>query len=199
MPEPSTQPPPLYYNDLDATLAEAWRLLTRGAVDRRSPVHTPCVATVGLDGLPKLRTVVLRHTDPILRRLRFHTDRRSGKLAEFAANAAVQVLGYDPARKIQLRVSGTAHPHHADDYAHAAWQRSQAQSQLCYRQNAAPGTPASDAVAALAPAAHDGEDNFTAVEIAVTEIEWLYLAAQGHRRARFTWRDNHLHSEWLAP
>ena len=203
MPNENRSPLPDFYDDLDASLAEAWHLLIRAAVDRRSPVHTIAIATVGLDGRPKVRTVVLRHTDAPARCLRFHTDARSEKFAEFAANPAVQVLAYDPARKIQLRLSGSALLHRGDDVARAAWQRSQPQSRQCYRQDAAPGTRGSPSSAApdalLAPAAHDGEENFTAVEIAIEEIEWLYLAAPGHRRARFRWPDGQLDAVWLAP
>ncbi len=191
---------PPYYDDLKATLKEAWLLLVRGAADRRVPFHTPAVASAGLDGRPKVRTVVLRHTDSAARTLRFHTDVRTAKVAEFAANPHVQVLAYDPGHKIQLRISGTARVHGDDDYAKSAWARSQPQSQLCYRQDAAPGSTSSDPAAHVRLGPHDGAANFSAVEILVTEIEWLYLAAQGHRRARFSWDDTSvLQATWLAP
>ena len=54
---------PPFFDDLDASLAHAWRLLTRGVNDRRSGFHTPAIVTVGLDGAPAMRTVVLRHVD----------------------------------------------------------------------------------------------------------------------------------------
>ena len=203
MPNENRGPLPAFYDNLDASLSEAWDLLIRAAADRRSPVHTITIASVGLDGLPKVRTVVLRHTDAAARRVRFHTDVRSAKIAEFAVNSAVQVLAYDPGRKIQLRLSGRALVHHAGDYARAAWQRSQPQSQLCYRQDAAPGSqgapPPANPGMLLEPAAHDGEQNFAAVEIVIEEMDWLYLAAQGHRRARFRWPDGRLYAVWLAP
>lgn len=200
MPAPSERPLPPYYNNLDATLKEAWLLLVRGAADRRAAFHTPQVASIGLDGTPKVRTVVLRHTDGVARMIRFHTDLRSSKVAELAQNPHIQVLAYDPAHKVQLRLSGTACIHRDDGYALAAWQRSQPQSQLCYRQDAAPGQAGGDAAVLLSPGQHDGRQNFAAVEISVSELEWLYLAVQGHRRARFTWDGNGtLSATWLAP
>lgn len=192
-------PIPSYYNDLAGSLQEAWQLLSRGAVDRRSPIHTPAIATVALDGTPRVRIVVLRHVDPTARTLRFHTDKRANKIAEIECNPAMQVLCYDPSSKIQLRLLGRARVHHADDVAHQAFTRSQPQSQLCYRQAAAPGSLALEPSALTDPAAHDGEKNFSAVVIQVDEIEWLYLAAAGHRRARYTWNDGALTSTWLAP
>jgi pyridoxamine 5'-phosphate oxidase len=70
-------PIPSFYDDLDGTLAEAWRLISRGVADRRSPFHHPVVATIGGDGAPQARTVILRACDPAAQRLRFHTDARS--------------------------------------------------------------------------------------------------------------------------
>lgn len=192
-------PIPPYYNDLDGSLQEAWQLLSRGAADRRSPMHTPAIATVGLDGTPRVRVVVLRHTDSTARTLRFHTDKRTNKIAEIANNPEVQVLCYDPSSKIQLRVSGRARVHHADDVAHLAFTGSQPQSQLCYRQSAPPGSSGSQPATLTDAATHDGEENFTAVVIQIDEIEWLFLAAAGHRRARYTWNDGNLTSVWLAP
>jgi pyridoxine/pyridoxamine 5'-phosphate oxidase len=68
------------YDDLEGTLAYAWGLLERGVSDRHSPIHTPTVATIGGDGRPSIRTVVLRDCDLDARMLRFHTDRRAPKL-----------------------------------------------------------------------------------------------------------------------
>ena len=40
---------PSFYNDLDGTLAESWRLIARGMADRRSPFHHPTLATLGVN------------------------------------------------------------------------------------------------------------------------------------------------------
>ena len=70
------------YDDLDGSCAHAWALLARGVKDRRSPFHTPGLATVSPEELPEIRTVVLRGCDPQTRNLRFHTDTRSAKIAD---------------------------------------------------------------------------------------------------------------------
>ncbi len=189
---------PSFYDDLGGTLAEAWRLLSRGVADRRSPLHTPAVATTGLDGSPQVRTVVLRGVDPSARTLRFHTDRRSGKFLELTANPRVAVLGYDNPHKIQLRIGGLAHLHHADEVAQAAWALSQARSRVCYTQPVAPGTAMEDASVTLEPLA-SGEENFVVVVVSIEAIEWLYLAHAGHRRARFRFEDEEWRANWLAP
>lgn len=194
------EPLPSHYNDLDGSLAEAWRLLVRGAADRKSPMHTPSVATIGIDGFPQVRTVVLRHADASNRTLRFHTDKRSNKFRELSADPRIQLLTYDAGNKIQLRVSGRAALHSGDTIATQAWQRSQTMSQQCYRQALNPGAISADPIAALAPGDHDGQANFVAVMMSVDAIEWLYLAHGGHRRARFAWgTDGAVASQWLAP
>lgn len=200
MPEPTRRsaPIPPWYDDLDGSLAEGWGLLVRGAVDRRSPMHTVAVATVDAEGLPSVRTVVLRAADPSRWRIRFHTDARSRKVAELARRPTVAVLAYHPAAKIQLRLTGRVRVLAGRDAA-PIWAQVTPHGRQCYRVAKAPGEPiASPAEGALLDA--DGQDRFRAVEVDVDSIEWLYLAAAGHRRARFRRDpDGHIAGEWLVP
>lgn len=180
---------PAFYDDLDATLDAALACLAAGARDRTDPFHTPALASVGLDGGPRARTVVLRGWDAGERVLRIHTDRRAAKAAELAANPAVALHVYDPARKLQLRLAGAASQHADDAGAAAAWAATQPMSRLCYQVVDPPGAPVADprAVAFDAAATGDGADHFMVLRIAVARIEWLYLAHEGHRRAAFEW------------
>lgn len=193
---------PPFYDDLDATLAEAWRLLVSGAGDRRTGFHTPVLASVRGDGRPAARTVVLRSVDPDLRSLRFHTDRRSMKFEELAAEPRVSMHFYDPTAKAQLRVDGLASRHAADELADLAWRQTRPMSRVCYRVSPAPGLPIENPTEAVTEGAGenaDGRENFAAITVAVETIEWLYLAARGHRRARFRWQDGALDATWLVP
>lgn len=193
---------PVFYDDLDGTLAEAWRLLRSGAEDRRAAFHTPVVATRRLDGRPAARTVVLRAVDSERRTLRFHTDRRSMKYDELAAEPRMALHLYDPAAKVQLCIDGQATRHADDELADAAWAGSRPMSRACYRVAPGPGTPIdtpSQAVIGPDDGGVAGRDNFAAVSVAITGIEWLYLAVQGHRRAQFRWDDGALTATWLVP
>lgn len=192
-----------FYDDLDETLVEAWRLLEEGVTDRHSPCHTPSIATLDAEGLPSLRTVVLRAVDPPTRSLRFHTDARSSKVAEIEAQSRVALHAYHPLRKIQLRLTGLASLHREDDVARAAWEASRYFSRLCYGVAPGPGTAIAEAwdwqqgedgSAEAASFAH-----FCAVVVQIDTLEWLYLAARGHRRARFDWRTGALSETWLVP
>ena len=189
--------------DLASVLAEAWRLVQLGATDRNSAFHLPTVATVTRDGMPNLRTVVLRGVDPDRRSLRFHTDRRSAKFEELGQISQYALHVYDPAIQTQIRLSGTGEIHHDDIEAKSAWDGSAAMSRLCYAAPDGPGAvvPAPPAAPRLEDVAEGaGYENFCAVILHVDRLEWLHLAASGHQRTRFVWdASGNRSGEWLAP
>ncbi len=200
---------PAHYHDLDAVRGEAFALIAGGVRDRDSPFHTPVLATLGVDGFPAARTVVLRGFDAAARVLTVHTDRRSTKIADLAANPRVSFCFYDAGRKIQVRAIGEASVHIGDDVAAAAWERVAAFSRRCYL-GAPPGalsdTPTSGLPADLegrAPAWEESEPgfaHFAVIRATIHRLDWLYLAAKGQRRARLDWDpDGTLHATWLAP
>lgn len=199
-------PLPSWYDDLDGTLAACWNFLARGVADRRSGFHHPVLSSIGLDGGPRSRVMILRGVDIAARRLRVHTDLRSEKIAEWRADNRVSVLGYDAVQKLQIRLTGRARLHADDAIAEAAWQSSRAMSRVCYGTAPAPGSeiPAGDAFAL--PTSDDAEGleagraHFAAVVIDIASLESLYLAFEGHRRAHFAWdAGGALSARWLAP
>jgi pyridoxamine 5'-phosphate oxidase len=187
---------------LDPFLSEAWALLARGVADRRSAVHTPTLATLGLDGRPRARTVVLRGCEPGERRLRFHCDVRSDKFVELGAEPRLALHAYEPGRKLQLRVEGEATLHRADAVADAAWAGSRPMARVCYGSDPGPGAVIPEGGAYRLPdeaATEPGRSFFAAVLVTVARLEMLSLALRGHRRARFTWEGGRWVGEWLVP
>jgi hypothetical protein len=197
--KPRPLPPrPAHADDLTAARAEAFALLARGVADRRHPFHTPTLATIGLDGAPRARTLVLRGFDAPTRTLRLHSDRRSDKVAEVAREPRACLHLYDAGAQVQIRLEGAARVHHEDETAQAAWASSRPFSRMCYAIEPAPGTP----VPAPLPAPRDeqaGRAHFAALTLAFARMEWLWLAAEGHRRARFSWTDQGEEATWLVP
>ena len=190
---------PAFADDIMASLQEAFRLLANAVPDRRSPLHTPTLASLDETGAPTLRTVVLRGFDADARRLRFHTDRRSDKARGIARDPRVMMHFYDATLHIQIRVAGHATLHLDDAVADVAWAASRASSRMCY---AAPD--ASGAIVPIPPAAPKDSDigrpHFAAVVIGFHRLEWLWLAAAGHQRARFSWDEaGQLSADWIAP
>lgn len=201
-PDPATRAPiPSFYDDLDATLLEAWRLLARAVADRRAAMHTPAIATIGLDGWPKLRCVVLRALDARARLLRVHTDARSPKVAEILADPRVGLLAYDAGAKIQLRLEGGARVETEGEVVEQAWRGARPQSRLCYRVGLAPGSGLADP-RDLPIGVDDaaGRMAFAVITMRIDALEFLYLASEGHRRARFVWNgEGKREAFWLVP
>lgn len=193
---------PAFYNDLAATRDHAWGLLVRGVKDRRSAFHTFQVASIAADGAPSVRTVVNRACSPAAGLLRFHTDLRAAKVAEFAADPRVQIHAYDPSAKIQLRLTGHALVRAVGQGGDDAWAGSRLQSRACYGISPGPGTPIAAAGSYDWPttdaAILSGVRHFSAVDVTVTRLEWVYLHVDGHRRAVFAASDG-WKGQWLAP
>lgn len=201
MPKPFSIP-----DDLDAVLDDAWTRLTRGANDRRSPLHTPVVATGG-DAV-RQRVMVLRNADRAGSTLRFHTDRRSAKVAMVHAAPQVSVLGYDPAARIQISLHGTSTLATGAD-ADAFWDRTTLSGRRCYLVNPGPGAVVPRADGGLPTDLIDripttdeseaGRINFAVLIVTVDQLEWLELSARGGRRARFIRRGDAWDGTWLIP
>ncbi|MBY0335496.1 MAG: pyridoxamine 5'-phosphate oxidase family protein [Acetobacteraceae bacterium] len=192
------RPRPAHADDLGEALAEAFRLLARGVADRRSPFHTPALATIGADGAPEARTLVLRGFDPATRTVRLHTDVRAPKWAQLAADPRCALHLYDPGAQVQIRLRCVATRHDADAVAEAAWTASRSFSRLCYAVEPGPATPVPAPAAAPREEAN-GRAHFGALVLRFDALEWLWLAHGGHRRARFAWGADGLEATWLVP
>jgi len=193
---------PDHYDDLDATLAYVRRYLASGVKNRRLAAHTPTLASIARDGTPAVRTVVLRAVDWSTRTLRIHTDVRARKWAELEARPAVVLHVYDPKAKLQLRVSGEARLASSGADADAAWASSRPSSRTMYGVTEPPGSPVSDPRNVGFDAEDAARTRFGIVLVTVEAIEYLYLAAAGHRRARFTFSPDFSEAAtaaWLVP
>lgn len=205
---PETEP---FYNDLNLSLAEARKLIDGGAHDRRYSSHHPVVGTIGKDGLPRQRVMILRALDWDRRTIRFHTDWRTEKVEELASNSAASVLIYEPKSKIQLRLSGKAAVHATGSAVDAAWNEATLFARRCYLAETAPGSMSDNPQSGLplwvegrAPSEEEvapARENFAILLFEFNQIEWLYLANKGHRRARWEWNsaDHGWLGNWLVP
>ncbi len=175
--------------------AEAFRCLSRGVADRRSPFRHPALGTIA-DGRPSVRTVVLRAWDAGLRRITVHSDIRAAKIAEVAAMAAVSLHVWDPGHLVQLRLDGEA-MRAGPERAAAEWARLHAGSRATYATEPQPGSVIDDP-ADLSRNEAQAFAHFAVLDITIGAFEWLHLAADGHRRARFTWAEA-WQGVWLVP
>jgi hypothetical protein len=180
---------------LDHVLRSAWAELAHAVVKRQHAFHTPTLVSLDLSGAPVARTVVMRAVSIERAEIRCHTDRRSPKIREISRDPRVAWHFYAPELKLQLRLKARATVHLDDAVADEAWAQSSLSSRRCYLAPNAPGAiceqPSPNLPEHLLgriPTLEEslsGRAHFAAITTIVNEIDWLWLAADGHRRARF--------------
>lgn len=177
---------------LTALEAELWATLGTAVHTRGHPWRTATLATVTPAGEPDARTVVLREADPAARLLCFYTDARSPKVAQMQQQPLGLLvlwsaeLGWQLRLQVQLTVetSGLA--------VSSRWARLQmTPAAQDYLSPLPPGSPLTTPAPASRTRVH-----FAVVEARVLHMDWLDLAAAGHRRAGFG-ADGAAH--WLQP
>jgi pyridoxamine 5'-phosphate oxidase len=177
------------FTDLNKVQENAWELLGQGVASRKHGFHHGYVATIGVSGLPRIRTVILRAANSSERTVRFHTDCRSQKCCDLQANPAVALVFYDEPGKIQVRIEGTANLHFDDEIADASWAAAQPLSKMTYGIMPKPGLAieAHDLISMPQPKADVewARKHFAVVQVQVQTLQWLYLKHDGQRCAVF--------------
>lgn len=191
---------------LTDTLDQAWACMAAGAAPGPSRFSMVQVASIGEDGAPRARTVVIRAVDEGARTLAFHTDRRSPKVKELRADPRITIIGYDMEAGQQVRIQGAAKLHIGDSEAMAAWGGVRRDSRMNYSGDFAPGEVLDDPQAGDVKRGASGPDDqsigfdkFCRVVVEVHTIDWLNLAADGHKRAVHVWAGDRWNSDWVAP
>ncbi len=182
--------PPLPFQDEDPAhhpaadfISAALARLASGARGRRSDFHVIGIATLGADGAPRLRSVVLRSFEPHGVRLTFHTDSRSAKFAELSRDRRAAILAYDAGAKLQIRIEGQVELHSDDADSAAVWRGLPDGARQIYRGARAPGMRAEPRGLDDTIGEEDAERHFAVCRLAASMIDVLYLRAAGHRRA----------------
>ena len=173
---------------------QIWKELGRASQDRHHAWRTPVLATAAPDGGVNARTVVLRGVDEALGTLVVFTDARSPKVSELGHQPQALLVCWSARLNWQLRVQVQMSVATSGPQVEALWQRvKQSAAATDYLQPVAPGTPQTG------PARHSeapsAAHHFAVLTAKVTEMDWLELGREGHRRARVlpgSW-------QWLTP
>ena len=199
---------PDFYNSLDKVYLKIWELLNTGLLNRNLPFHIP-VFICGQDNNADGRMVVLRGINQKNKNLWFHTDIRSKKIRILKINPIASLLFYDKEEKIQLRITGKVKINYQNSITKKSWNKTTHMSRQCYLGNEAPGSDTLSPTSGLTEEIDNhkysieeseiGYNNFCVVEIFIESIEWLYLAAKGHRRAYFSLKNSSVEKKWLIP
>ena len=197
---------PAYYEDFEEIKNKIWSMLDDAVTNRNSSFRIPvfiCGDQSDFDG----RIVVLRKSDQKNNLLQFHSDIRSDKIEKLKKNKNASMLFYDKDEKIQLRLKVECIINHKNEITKESWSKTQHISRKCYLIKNGPGTESEQPTSGLNPEfdnfdytkeqSEKGYENFTVIQCKIKYIEWLYLAAKGHRRARFDLDANK--EIWLIP
>ena len=190
---------------LERIYTRIWQCLAAATREGPQPFKAMQVATIGLDGAPDVRTVLLRGVCEAQNLLTFHADLRSPKVAALSKEPRVALVGVDTDRNLQIRVRGEARVIRDGQARGEAWHASDDRSLVVYRTLLAPGSPISqprDAFGAQPdmPGPDEGLKHFCVVEVHPTSLDWLDLSA-GDRpeRARFVRTGETWVCGWIAP
>ncbi len=197
---------PAYYEDFKEIKKKIWLMLDDAVTNRGSQFRIPtfiCGDQSSFDG----RIVVLRKSDQKNNLVQFHSDIRSDKIQKLKKNPNAAMLFYDKEEKIQVRLKVECTVNHNNNVTKESWSKTQHISRKCYLVDNGPGTESDIPTSGLKPEldnfeftmeqSEEGYKNFTVIQCKVKSIEWLYLAAKGHRRARFDIETNK--DTWLVP
>jgi pyridoxamine 5'-phosphate oxidase len=190
---------PSYYEDFTGIKNKIWSMLDNAIKDRGSPFRIPvfiCGNQDDFDG----RIVVLRKSDQSNNLIQYHSDIRSNKIAKLKSNKNASMLFYDKEEKIQVRLKVKCTVNHDNEITKESWIKTGHMSRKCYLVDNAPGTKSPTPTSGLKPEldnfkfsmdqSEEGYKNFTVIQCRIKSVEWLYLAAKGHRRARFDLESN---------
>lgn len=185
---------------LEQIETRAWELLSEAPTLRESPLRIATLASVGLDGSPRARTVVLRAAG--VGWAEVYTDGRSPKVADLRREPRAALCFYDPQEQLQLRLRGQVTIHESDARSAEAWREAGIYARKDYLGPQAPGTPIDD------PSEGDpsGEEptaaeagNLCVLRLEVQDLDWLVLSREGHRRASLERSAGGWRARWLLP
>tara|TARA_B100000963_G_C22511318_1_gene618497 strand:+ start:249 stop:857 length:609 start_codon:yes stop_codon:yes gene_type:complete len=195
-----------YYENFHEIEKKIWNLLTDAVKNRSSEFRTPvfiCGDNKNLDG----RVVVLRKADQKNNFIQYHSDIRSSKIEKIKKNPCCSILFYGKEEKIQLRLKTICEVNHKNEIAKESWEKTGHISRKCYLVDKGPGTKTNKPTSGLdekfdnfdftTEESETGYKNFCVIKCKIQSIEWLYLAAKGHRRALFNLENND--RTWLIP
>jgi hypothetical protein len=168
-----------------------WHELQRASRETDHDWRTLALATAGPDRA-EARLVVLRETDAAARALVFYTDSRSAKVEQIAAQPQGTLLAWSRALGWQLRLAVRLQVQTRGPEVASRWTRLKlTPAAQDYLSPLPPGSPVAER---FAPE-RASRGHFAVVNAQVTQVDWLELHADGHRRARFG-ADG---ASWLQP
>jgi len=183
--------------------------LAKGVKDRKHTFHTPIFSNINNENTVESRVVVLRQFDSHNMVLNFHTDVRSPKVNNLKKKSHSLFVFYDHELKLQLRIKTVSTINNQNKITKEMWEKTKLSSRKCYLTEKAPSSFTNlpedgidESLEGKDPTLMESEKgykNFTVIENQILQIDWLYLASNGHRRLKVILKEKIPFFEWLIP
>ena len=179
---------------------DALSALERSLHDRGSDLRNVQLATVSPDGLPQIRTLVLRGFERSPARAEMHSDGRAGKTRDIAHASSVALLAWSAADHLQLRLEGTARLHQGDDVARARWDKLSPGARKAYGLRSTPGRDKADPGDQSHLSPEEQFRQFVVIEVALSAVDVLRLGPDGDQtRAAGRFTPTGVEASWIGP
>ncbi len=181
---------------LENFFAEGMNALKKAAVEPSHPFRIPVLGTVA-QGVPSLRSVILRDFLEEPFSLVFFTHAASPKVYDMLQNPVIACCAYDAGAGLQLRMNGTSKVHRQDSVARKYWATVPEARYADYDHDTPPGKPL--------PTVPDGglgkalDRFFTVIVMEINEIDMLLIRRDGHQRAIFSKAAAGFDGMWVQP
>ncbi len=176
---------------LNGTLDHMWKTLVEGVESPDALGRFITLATLGLDGYPQARTLVLRSANRDLAAVELFTDGATNKINELGAHPKASVLVWDR-DLFQIRLSVDVEITQGPE---EIWQTFRGTAPQNYGGTPTPGTPMAAAEDYI-PSSE--QSRFMVLNCTIQAIDTVYLGPDLHRRASFTRADG-FKGTWIAP
>ncbi len=135
-----------------------------------------------------MRTIVLRDADNTEAALYFVTDSRSPKMDDFDHDRNVALVGYDPASRVQIRLTGIASTVGDYDLLAYHWSRLSEKTRASFNAPVAPGTRLLSDGSLPSDVRHDNMsafERFCPIRVEISDIDRLDISRNEHVRFCF--------------
>lgn len=155
------------------------------------------LGTIGLEGQPRMRAVILRQFHQAQQQLCFATNIHSAKIPEIRRHPQVALTSYDAGSSIQLRMEGHADIVKDRVCRQRAWRSLAAHSQELYASTNIPGTPLQNDDAGRNSDLASSFARFAWVSVKLEWLDWLDLS--DNQRWQFKRRGDQWHGGDVVP
>lgn len=183
-----------WHDSLTETLSRAWDTLTPSPENRGLDARLATLATIGPDGFPAQRQLMIRDADRAAAQVTLFTDSATPKSFQIAQFSGISLLFWSPVNRMQIRLTGSAQMISGES-ATQHWHDLPPVSRENYGVTPVPGTPipGPDAYARTPDPAR-----FALIRITARDLDVVTLSEPTHRRALYHAADG-WEGQWVAP